>query len=52
MSVVAEYLAVDIGMVRTWIETGRLEAHHFDGTWRIRGVDLQAFVEEGAKKVT
>jgi excisionase family DNA binding protein len=51
VSVVAEYLGVDVGMVRTWIETGRLEAHHFDGTWRVRGIDLQAFVEASGKKV-
>jgi len=44
--VVAEYLAVDVGVVRTWIDAGRLEAHHFDGTWRVRRIDLQAFVEK------
>src|SRR5215510_12278519 len=50
--VVAEYLAVNVSMVHAWIEAGRLEAHHFDGTWRVRRIDLQAFVERSGHRVT
>jgi len=52
VAVVAEYLAVNVSMVHAWIEAGRLEAHHFDGTWRVRRIDLQAFVEKSGNKVT
>ncbi|HEX5109823.1 MAG TPA: helix-turn-helix domain-containing protein [Vicinamibacterales bacterium] len=49
--VVAEYLAVDVAVVRTCIETGQLAAHLFDGTWRVRRIDLQAFVEKSGNSV-
>jgi excisionase family DNA binding protein len=52
LQVVAEYLAVDAGTVRTWIEAGRLQGHHFDGTWRVRRADLQTFVEKSGNTVT
>lgn len=41
---IAEYLSVNYKTVDKWIDAGLLRAYDFDGCWRVRRDDLEAFI--------
>lgn len=48
---IAEYLAVDYRTVDKWIDAGILRAYNMNGLWRVKRVDLEAFIEKSEYRV-
>ena len=51
MLAIAEYLAVNYKTIDKWIDAGTLKAYNFDGLWRVKRSDLEAFIESRRYRV-